>query len=239
MKKEHHTQTKEKRTMELLDRVLNLLVTSEVPISLNNVTYNDITMSAPQIINAMHEYAEPSERIDGIIIKDKSSFSKSKNTTYYNMKEDAKDARTSFLLEGKSTQFHNNPSLLDLKLAVESLTVENDKLRTQLARKDNIIKLNEFNESLSETNKTVSFLPNHIKADKLNNILTKLLTLLSDVGMISISKVKNGKAGEINYRFMGKTHKVCNITELEDLMETYIENNNNIDVIKIKQKVSK
>ncbi len=45
----------------------------------------------------MYEYEELSAPVDEIIIKDKPSFFKSKNETYYNMKEDEKKTRASFL----------------------------------------------------------------------------------------------------------------------------------------------
>ena len=238
MSGKHYTQEKAKRTEALLERVLNTLATAKEPIKLNNRIYKTISMQSKLIIDAMYEFAEPEELRDGVIITSESSFSKSKNKTYYNMKERAKKLRIEHNLSAKGTTFHNEPTMLDLKLETERLLVRNDILETEVARLNNIIKVNEFNKNIQDTQNKSNLISssNNPKHKELSTILAKTLSLLFKHNCAFVVNNKNGKTAEVTYRFMGETHKICNVSSLVEIMDTHIENRNGQDIVKLTAK---
>lgn len=227
----HHTRVSEEKRRLLLDKVLLILISAKEPIKINNKTYKKIIMGYTQIINAMIEYADTEEK--EFIITNKSTFSK--NEKYRSMIDNAKKTRAEITLNNKGLIFKAEPTILDLKILVENLTVENDKLKTELARKQNIIKTNEFNESVNNKNKIGSFIPADLKQSKATKILAKTLSILSSYGYISIvENPGNNLPTEVLFRTMGQTHKLSNFEDIREYVKTYIESKNDIDTIKIK-----
>ena len=117
----HHTQLKQKKSLDILDRALDYLIEAECPLELNGKMYKKINMSYGQILDAMHHVATPEEESGELIWTNSSSLSQYSKDYI----EQAKDKRNNRYLEKIGYKTDKKISSLDKDIAIENLVVGN------------------------------------------------------------------------------------------------------------------
>lgn len=206
------------KTKKLLGRALDYLIELDISddetIEINNKKYSEVTMSAQQVIDAMHELALPDEAP----ITSRSSFrkdSKGNPNDYLMMLEAAKNKLNQKEIENKNISVSKSTNIAQLQLENVMLVEENITL------KDNL--------------KTCNFLINQLDKDTrekpINNIIitqnashTKILKSILDYHSRMNTLIITPKKGrvpslvQILDHVSGEFQTICELNDVSELI---------------------
>lgn len=219
----HHKEAKEKKTKKLLIRALEMLIKSKSNITLSKKKYNKINFSYGQIIDAMKQIATSNEILDDIVIKSTSTISK--NKTYRELIEKAKEKRLEIVADIKT-----NGKTGNLELDIMLVEQENASLRYELTKLENQLKTTAVAFELLKDDssfdlKDQASLSKQTNENRYKKILKNLLIALNnDYGFI-MDSASNGKASKYYYinQNTDEQHFICYEDEIQNLLTQDIE----------------
>lgn len=211
---DHYTKTKEEKTAELMKRVLEILIDAPEPMDMNGKVYKKINFSQGQVLNGMHHYATPEEKIEGIVFRDASTISH--NDTYKKMIRNAKDKRARRLTEDCDLSFGaRKPTEAEMLVAIDRLTYDKNRLLEEKKGLESVIEQAGIESYLEADGPIVN---DPIGIDKkLLSAFEKLLTLGSAETRISIEKGQGGQSSKVLYHGFRGSEFICYVDDLKEL----------------------
>ncbi len=214
----HYKQIKEEKTLKLVKRACSFLVDVVPPIKLNGKTHKKINFSHPQVLNCMHTIAKNEERSEGLLFRDASTITHSKN--YKKAIADAKVLRAEKEGEKLNIEFEGEePDMLDMKIMINSMVAQLDALKEKNASLEAIIDKAELREAIEEKSGPVSI--HHetsTKEDqKIRELLARLLVALSDEYILMVEPKKNGKSAVAKLMLPDGIKHFCKLSDLQAL----------------------
>lgn len=234
---EHYKKKKEEKTLNLLKRACDFLIDVVPPIKLNGKTYKKINFSQPQVMNCMHEIAKPEERAEGLLFDDASTISH--NNEYKMVIADAKRRRAEKETKKLNIEFEGGePDMLDMKLMINSMAAQIDALKEENASLEAIIKKAELREALEEKSGPVE-IRHRAPAEndqKLRELFERLLSVLSEEGILTIEPKKDGKSAVANLFLPDGFRRFCKLSELMALDLVFDKDSEEIILVENKAK---
>jgi len=228
----HYTKTKEEKTAELMERVLDILVHSTEPITLKKKEYKKINFSQGQVTDAVQEYAQPEDHIEGIVFRDSSTISH--NSNYKKLILRAKAKRAEWLAGDSELIFEERElTNTELKIEIDRLLFEKEKLAKANRGLESIIRQAELEEALVDQNNKKELVSEPVGVDaKLISVLEKLLLLNSRNESIFIEKGRGHKPSQVFYHGYEGSVLLCNANDLGSLNITYdVDRNGKISIV--------
>lgn len=219
---DHYKTIKEEKTLKLLKRACDFLVDIQSPLKLNGKAYKKINFSHGQIINCMHHIAKTEERADGLLFGNESTISKSDR--YKTVIADAKRRRAEKEAKNLDLEFERGePDVLDMKLMINSMAAQIDALKEENASLDAIIKKAELREALEEKSGPINIhhKETEIEDQRIRELLTRLLFILSEEGILAIEPKRDGKSAVANLHLPDGLKQFCKLSELQMLNLEY------------------
>lgn len=210
-----------KNTLKLLERALDYLVETKIPegssIEINKKQYKNINFTSQQVIDAMHELAVPPQKP----ITSRSNIRNNKDGTPNIYKQKITQAKARRAAKDMNNQFLDMPqknlSEMEYIQTIKALQIENNELRTTVSDFNSLIKQIELKLSIQDTNADITVLPENNNNYKL--ILKELIAKLFQDEAIFIKPSAGKVPAHLMYDAVGKIVKICNIKEIEDILD--------------------
>ncbi|WP_345985744.1 hypothetical protein WCX49_01125 [Sulfurimonas sp. HSL-1656] len=221
-------------TAKLLERALAYLVEIDhedgVTIELNGKTYSHINFSAQQVIDCMHELALPGE----VPLNSRSSFRRDKSgdkNQYMRMIERAESRRIA--RQAKKNGLTMSPAqqldMAQLQMENIALRKENNLLRGSVAALESFISQAELRAGVEDAKPMIGRSENSYK-DRYAVILKELLLSLFNQGTLMVTPGKGKMPAAINLDMLYGTMKLCNLVDVEELVDINIDEKGQIGI---------
>lgn len=218
-------------TKKLLERALDYLINIDhdwdTVIELNGKNYSDITFSAQQVIDCMHKLAIPGD----VLLTDRSSFSERKNgkkNEYLSMLNSAKIKRTQRLLNNRGVSVSQKLSITELQEEVIALRADNNTLRRAVDSLNSFIAQAELEVSIKDSKPLIGTTGDTCD-EKYKQLLTNLLQHLIEDGALYATPGKGNIPPALKLdRATGGVIKICNLSDIENLVKLQAQSNGNI-----------
>ncbi|MDD4950576.1 hypothetical protein [Sulfuricurvum sp.] len=218
-------------TKKLLERALDYLINIDhdwdMVIELNGKSYSDITFSAQQVIDCMHKLAIPGD----VLLTDRSSFSERKNgkkNEYLSMLNKAKIKRAQRLLDNRGVSINQKLNVTELQEEIMALKTENNTLRRHVNSLNSFIAQAELEANIEDSKPLVG-ITSGTYSEKYKQLLSNLLQYLIEDGALYATPSKGNVPPALKLdRATGGVIKICNLSDIEDLVKPRAQSNGNI-----------
>ncbi|MCT7557179.1 MULTISPECIES: hypothetical protein [Aliarcobacter] len=212
----HHTQLKQKKSLDILDRALDYLIEAECPLELNGKMYKKINMSYGQILDAMHHVATPEEESGELIWTNSSSLSQYSKDYI----EQAKDKRNNRYLEKIGYKTDKKISSLDKDIAIENLLAANNNLKREIAKYESIQKQSGINFAIEQNTPVLNKINNDdFEVKNFKRVFCLLLKELKEDNKISLTTRDKGDDIAYHSRKNKNVITLCSKSELLKFLE--------------------